>query len=73
MAWSDASYNWHAGPSSGYYSDVQADDSRKCQVIGCHKKHGFVRVERGKKIYSKYCGHRTCPDPPHPQQLSVGS
>jgi hypothetical protein len=59
MAWSDVDYNWHSGPSD--YSDVPSDDARRCQVIGCPKKHGFARVEGGKKIYSKYCPDRACP------------
>ena len=53
MPWSDASYNYYSGPS-----EVHTDDSRKCQVEGCNKKHAFSRPDGDKKVYSKYCSNR---------------
>ncbi|KAK4233555.1 hypothetical protein C8A03DRAFT_47928 [Achaetomium macrosporum] len=61
MAYSDASYNWYSGPSD--YSDVPTDDSRKCQVEGCYRKHSYERLRGGRKIYSKYCSDHTCLKP----------
>ncbi|KAK3302716.1 uncharacterized protein B0T15DRAFT_422964 [Chaetomium strumarium] len=75
MAFSDASYNWYSGPSD--YSDVPTDDSRKCQVEGCYRKHSYGRLRGGRKIYSKYCSDHTCLKPypedegywcPHPKE-----
>ncbi|AEO68666.1 uncharacterized protein THITE_163041 [Thermothielavioides terrestris NRRL 8126] len=57
-SWSDASYTWYSTASD--YSEVLTDDSRKCQVEGCHRKHAFVRLAGGRKVYSKYCAEHTC-------------
>ena len=58
-SWSDASYNWHSG------SDALTNDPRKCHVVGCYKKHAYVRNAKGHKIYSQYCTHRALPSPFH--------
>ncbi|KAK4118144.1 hypothetical protein N657DRAFT_685438 [Parathielavia appendiculata] len=42
------------------YSDVPTDDGRRCQVVGCHKKHAYSKNEVGQRIYSKYCSDHTC-------------
>ncbi|KAH6635862.1 hypothetical protein F5144DRAFT_565664 [Chaetomium tenue] len=55
MPYSDTSYNYYSGPS-----EVLTDDSRKCQVEGCNKKHAFSRPDGDKKVYSKYCSNHTC-------------
>ncbi|KAH6838574.1 hypothetical protein B0I37DRAFT_240897 [Chaetomium sp. MPI-CAGE-AT-0009] len=55
MPWSDTSYNYYSGPS-----EVLTDDSRKCQVEGCNKKHAFSRPDGDKKVYSRYCSSHTC-------------
>jgi hypothetical protein len=52
-----SAYSRYPGPSD--YSEVLTDDSRKCEVEGCHRKHAFCRPDGIRKVYSRYCNERT--------------
>ncbi|KAK4143169.1 uncharacterized protein C8A04DRAFT_12650 [Dichotomopilus funicola] len=52
-------------PNSPYLSDsgfseALTDDPRKCQIVGCYKRHAYARAPKGLKVYSDFCTKHTC-------------
>lgn len=50
-------------PNSPYLSDsgfseALTDDPRKCQIVGCYKRHAYAPTRNGFKVYSDFCTKR---------------